>query len=500
VMRSLGAGGEFWEILFRERTLDILWRTVILVISVTALSLVVALPLAWLTTRSDLPFRRMWAVLSIIPLVIPSYVAGLVVVAAFGPKGTLQDLLEGPFGVDRLPNIYGFPGAVLTITMVSFPYMLLVLRASMQRMDRCMEEASRSLGHGPFSTFRKVTLPHLRPSIAAGALLVSLYTMSDFGAVSLLRYETFTWAIYLQYETSFDRMVAAALSLVLVLIAVVILVIELRMRGRAQYHRSAAGVAHTPVIVRLGRWRWPALGFSSLVVLISLVIPVSILLYWTIRGVSEGESISLNWDYAFNSAYASGIAALVTVAAALPVAILAVRYSGRLSSLLERATYIGFAMPGVVVGLALVFFATNYADFVYQTMALLIFAYVISFLPQAVGAIRASLLQVNPRLEEASRSLGRNSFRTTLSVTIPLIRPGMMAGAALVFLTVMKELPATLILSPFGFKTLATSIWSSTSEAFFARAAISSLLLILVSSVPMAYFVIRDGGRKGEHE
>ncbi len=183
-------------------------------------------------------------------------------------------------------------------------------------------------------------------------------------------------------------------------------------------------------------------------------------------------------------------------AAALPVAILAVRYSGRLSSLLERATYIGFALPGIVIALALVFFGANYATPLYQTLGLLIFAYVILFLPQAVGATRSRLLQISPRLEEAARSLGSTPLQTLTKITLPLVRPGILAGAALVFLTTMKELPATLLLSPIGFKTLATSIWSATSEAFFARAAVPALLLILVSSVPMAFLVIRE--RRGQ--
>jgi iron(III) transport system permease protein len=190
------------------------------------------------------------------------------------------------------------------------------------------------------------------------------------------------------------------------------------------------------------------------------------------------------------------LAAIVTVVAALPVAILAVRYAGRISGLLERATYIGFALPGIVIALALVFFGANYATPIYQTLGLLIFAYIILFLPQAVGAIRSGLLQISPRLEEAARSLGRTPRQTLTTVTLPLVRPAILAGAALVFLTTMKELPATLILSPIGFKTLATSIWSATSEAFFARAAVPALLLILVSSVPIAFMVIRE--RRGQ--
>ena len=492
LMRTMGAGGEVWDLLFRMRTLAILGRTLGLVAAVTGISVVISLPLAWLTTRTDLPFRKVWAVLTVLPLAIPSYVAGFVVVAAFGPRGILQQALSGLFGLERLPEIYGFPGALLTITMVTFPYVLLTMQASIRGQDPCLEEASRSLGHSAWATFRKVTLPQLRPSIAAGSLLVALYTLRDFGAVSLLRYETFTWAIYLQYQTSFDRMVAAALSLVLVAVAVIILFAEVRTRGRAQYHRVSVGVERLAGFIKLGGWRWPAFGLCALIVLLSLIMPMSILGYWLVRGVSSGEPFNVVWMPVLNSGYVAVLAALVTIAAALPVVILSVRYSSRISSLLERSTYIGFALPGIVVALALVFFGANYATPIYQTLGLLIFAYVILFLPQAVGAVRSSLLQLSPRVEEAARSLGSSSWRVLLKVTIPILRPGILAGAALVFLTSMKELPATLLLSPIGFKTLATSIWSATDEAFFTRAAIPALLLIMLSSIPMAFIVARE--------
>ncbi|MBI2846958.1 MAG: iron ABC transporter permease [Chloroflexi bacterium] len=493
VLRASGAGMELWSLLFRTRTLDILGRTLILVIAVIGISLAISLPLAWLTQRTDLPLRRMWSILTVLPLVIPSYVAGFVIVAALGPRGILQQALAGPFGVERLPDIYGFPGAFLAVTLVAYPYILLPLQASIRGLDPRIEEVARSLGHGRWDTFRRVVLPQLRPAMAAGVLLVGLYTLRDFGAVSLLRYETFTWAIYLQYQTSFDRILAAGLSLVLVFMALAILFLEFHTRGKSHYHRTAASVSRSPAYVKLGRWQWPALGFCALVVLVALVMPVSILSYWLVRGFSGGGALWQTTGYALNSAYVSGLAAVVTAIAAISVAVLDVRYPSLFSRLLERITYIGFALPGIVIALALVFFGANYATLVYQTLALLVFAYAVLFLPQAVGSVRSSLLQVSPRLEEAARSLGRTPLQVLAAVTLPLVRPGILAGAGLVFLTTMKELPATLLLSPIGFKTLATSIWSATSEGSFARAAFPAVLLILLSSVPMAFLIVRGG-------
>ena len=491
LVRSLGAGAEAWDLLFRARTVEVFARTVGLIVAVTGGCIAIAVPLAWLTVRTDLPLGRAWSVATVLPLAIPSYVGGFLVVVALGPRGMLQGFLEGLFGVERLPEIYGFPGAALTLTLLSYPFVLLTVRSALLRMDPALEETSRGLGHGAWATFFRVTLPQLRPAIGAGGLLVALYTLSDFGAVSLLRYETFTWAIFLQYE-GFNRGIAAVLSLVLVGVAAGILLLEAGTRGRSRYYRSTAGAVRPVRVAPLGRWRWPAFGLCGGVVLMALVLPLAILGYWMLRGISAGEPLDFLWGRALNSIYVSGLAAGVAVVAALPVALFAVRHPGWLSMVIERISYIGFALPGIVVALALVFFGITYAPALYQTTGLLIFAYVVLFLPAALGTVRTSLLQVNPGLEEAARSLGRRPFRVMTTVTVPLVRPGVLAGASLVFLVALKELPATLLLSPTGFQTLATTIWSAASEAFFARAAAPSLLLILVASVPTAWLLLRE--------
>ena len=205
-----------------------------------------------------------------------------------------------------------------------------------------------------------------------------------------------------------------------------------------------------------------------------------------------GEPLLLLWGPAFNSITISITAAVVTVLAAIPVAVLSVRYASMLGIVIEKVTYIGFALPGIAVALGLVFFGANYMPVIYQTFVILIAAYIILFLPAAVSSIRASLLQVRPEIEQAGRSLGHSSFYVLKSLTIPLVQHGMFAGGAIVFLLTMKELPATLILSPLGFDTLATSIWSASSEAFFAQAAAPALLLILVSALPLTFITIKE--------
>ncbi len=497
VLRSLENGwGEFFEVALRPRTLAVLARSVVLATVVTAASVAVAVPLAWLTTRTDLPGRRAWAVLAALPLVVPSYVGGLVLVSTFGPRGLLQDALA-PLGVERLPEIYGLPGAALALTLFSYPYVLLTVRGALRGMDPALEEASRSLGSGGWSTFFRVTLPQLRPAIVAGALLVALYSLSDFGAVSLLQFDSFSREIYTQYRSAFDRTPAAILGLMLVALTGAILALEARTRGRARYHRSSAGSVRPRggTVVALGRWRWPALLFCGAVVLLALVVPVGVLVFWLARGLASGEPLRLLWGAAFDSVYVSALAAAVAALAALPVAILAVRFPGWMAGLIERLSYLGYALPGIVLALSLVFFGANYAPGLYGTLALLVFAYAVHFLPQAVGATRATLLQVSPSVEEAARGLGRGPAGVMATVTAPLASSGIIAGSALVFLTTMKELPATLLLAPLGFDTLATSIWTATSEAFFARAAAPALLLVLVSALPMYLLLIKERSR-----
>jgi iron(III) transport system permease protein len=492
VIRSAGASSEAWDLLLRPRTAQILGRSMLLVATVTTLCLAIALPLAWLTVRTDLPMRRTWGVLTALPLVIPSYVGAFLVISVLGPKGLVQGLLSGPFGVDRLPNIYGLAGATITLTLLSYPYVLLTVRSVLANLDPALEESARSLGAGPVRVQFRVVLPLLRPAAASGGLLVGLYTLADFGAVSLLRYETFTWAIYQQYQSAFDRSIAAVLSLVLVALAVGVLLVEARSRGKLRYHRSTPGARRLPRVVHLGKWRWPALAFCGAIVLFALVLPMSVLGYWVVRGIASGEGFDSLWSATWSSVSVSAMAAVVVAALSIPVAVLAVRYPSLPSRIIERLTFTGYALPGIVVALALVFFGTTIALPIYQTIWLLLIAYIVLFFPAALGATRSALLQVSPRLEESARGLGRGPLRTLKDVTVPLMRSGVAAGAALVFLITMKELPATLILGPLGFKTLATTIWSASSEAFFARAAAPALVLILLSSVPMALLMLRD--------
>ncbi len=492
VVRATSGGTDALRVLEREGTFELVLRTGLLVAAVVAGACAIGLPLAFLVTRTDLPARRALAVLAPLPLVIPSYVAALALLGAFGPRGLLQRLLESPFGVERLPEIYGFFGAWLALTLSTYPYVFLLAAATLRSLDPTLEEAARGLGHGRWSVFRRVTLPTLRPSLAAASLLVALYALSDFGAVSLMQYDALTRSIYLQYRSLFDRTPAAVLALVLVALTIALLVLEARTRRDGTVRAGTRPAARIP----LGAWRYPALAFSVATVGLFLVVPLSVLVYWSARAIPLGYGIEIAWKPALSSLLVSAIAAGVAVLAVLPVALLSRRYPSATTGWLERLAYTGNALPGIVIALALVFFAANYAGFIYQTLALLVFAYVVRFFPQALAAVGAALEAVNPRLEEAARGLGRGPLAVLATVTGPLISPGLLAGAALVFLNAMKELPATLLLRPIGFETLATEIWKYTALGSYSRAAPPALLLIFVSA-PFVYVLATRRGSTG---
>ena len=431
----------------------------------------------------------MWAVVCALPLVIPSYIGAYLMVSALGPSGLAQDVL----GVEQLPSIYGFPGAWFVLTAFTFPYVLLPVQAVLRQLDPSLEEAARGMGRAPLEVFRTVVLPQLVPAIGAGGLLVALYVLSDFGAVSILRFDSFTRVIYTTYRSSFDREGAAALACLLVLLTVVVLWLEGRTRRQhGAYRRTAPGAQRRAPVAQLGRWKWPALGFVGGVVTFALVLPVAVLLYWSTKSVAADVDWAAVFEAAGNSLLGAALAAIVAAAAGLPVALLASRHPGRPSSLIERASFAGHALPGIVVALALVFVGTRAWPALYQTLAMLVLAYVILFLPQAIGAARAALLRIDPHVEEAARSLGRTPLGVLRTITAPLARSGVVAGALLVFLTAVKELPATLLLAPIEFNTLATEIWRTSSDAFFERGAVPSLVLLAVSAVPLALLTIRS--------
>ncbi len=472
-----------------SQTASITLNSIVLMAFVTAFSILLGVPLAMLTTRTDLPYPHVWTVVAALPLVIPSYIGAIAFVSMFGSGGEIDTLL----GM-TIPRIDGLPGAVFIITLYTYPYVFLTTRAALLSMDTSLVDAARTLNAGRWEAFRRVTLPQIRPGIAAGALLAALYAVSDFGTPAFMQARVFTSTIYWEFG-GFAVEYAALLALQLVAIVAVILVIEAGI-GRDE---DASGGSSRGDIVRLGRWRWPAMGFVATLGTVTIVVPIVIFLNWLFR--SRGDpipSLQFHPEFAINSVYLALLAALVACLFALPVAYYSGRTNSMFSRILERATYIGFAVPGIVIGLALVFLGTRTLPSLYREgVLLLVFAYVVRFLPQAVGTVRSSVLQIDDSTIEAARTLNAGRIETFRRVTLPTIAPGVVAGAVLVFLTTMKELPMTLMLQPIGMDTLVIIIWDAQAALAYRYAAIPALLLVLISGLSMLVLLRQEGSGVG---
>ncbi|WDZ88062.1 ABC transporter permease [Micromonospora cathayae] len=474
-VRTVEAGGpKLAEELLTTRVAVLAARSLGLAAVVTVACVLLGVGTAWLVTRTDLPGRRAFAVLAALPLAVPTYIA------AFAWVST----------VDRLA---GFWPAALVLTLCSYPYVFLPVAAALRGADPAQEEVSRSLGRSGWQTFTGVTLRQIRPATAAGALLVALYVLSDFGAVSILRTDTFTRAIFVAFDLGFDRTGALVLSSVLVALTVLLLAGETATRRRGARYARIGGARRPPVRIRLGAVRWPTIGALLAVAALALGVPAVSLAQRLAAGVSRPGALGEVAAAAGNSLWFSLVGAGLTILLALPLGLLTARAPGPLTTVLDRLAYLAHALPGVVIGLSLIFFGINVAYPLYQTPWLLALAYATLFLPLAVGAVAGAAGQAPPGLEEVARSLGRGPWAVLRTVTLPLTLPGIGAGAALVFLTGMKELPATLLLRPTGTDTLATELWTHTAVGAYAAAAPYAALLVAISVVPTWWLVARSG-------
>jgi iron(III) transport system permease protein len=450
-------------------------RSLALAAVVTAACTVAGVATAFLVVRTDLPARRMFSVLAALPLAVPTYIA------AFAWMSSVD-------------GFAGFWASALVLTLCCYPYTFLPVAAALRRADPAQEDVARSLGHDPWRTFRSVTVPQMRPAIAGGGLLVALYVLSDFGAVALLRTDTFTRAVFTAFELGFDRTGALVLSTVLVLATTVLLAGESMTRRRGtRYAAVGSGSRRPPRPARLGRWRAPAVLVLAGITALALGVPALNLTRWLAAGVSRPGTAAEIAAAAGNSLTVSAAGAVLTILLALPIGLLVARVPGPLAYAVERLSYLTHALPGVVIGLSLVFFGVQVVQPLYQTRWLLTLAYAALFLPLAVAAVGAAAAHAPPVLDDVARSLGRSPLSAFASVTVPLVAPGIAAGAALVFLTCMKELPATLLLRPTGMDTLATELWTHTTVAAYAAAAPYAALLVALSAIPAWFLAARSG-------
>ncbi len=454
------------ELLFRQLTAMLVWNTVALVVVVTVLCAVVGTLAAWFVQRTDLPCRRLLAILVVIPLGIPDFVV------SFGWRAIF-------------PSIGGFWAAVLVMTLAVYPLVFLPVAASLRAADPAQEEVARSLGLGRLRTFWTVTVGQARVAILGGAILVGLVVLAEFGAFEILGFQTLTTEIYNEFQVGFNEPAACALSLILVLLGGLLLASEDSVRGRGRAARLGAGAARQLRPVPLGRARPAALAGVALLVMLALGVPVGAIVYLMVRGGNSTLPPASLWIATLNTfAYGAAAGAVATVAA-LPVALLSVRFRRSGVIALERSNMLVLAVPGLVVALSFTYVTEHFLQGrFYLTSPLLVLAYAIMFFPLAVVSVRAAVSRSPVGLEEVGRSLGVPRRSVLWRVTLPLIGPGLAAAFALVFLETATELTATLVLHPTNVETLATQFWAYQSNLSYSQAAPYAGVMVLIAAVP----------------
>lgn len=498
VWRAVALDADVGEIL--RESAGPLWRTVQLAVLVSLATGILGTTLAWLLIRTDIPLARVWRLLVMLPLVFPSFVGAAAYLAGLGPDGVLRAFLDavGVQGPDRFRGLWA---SVFVLTAFTYPYVHLPVAARLAALPPSIEESARLLGDRPLRLFFRIVFPAIRSSVLGGMLIVCLYSLSEFGAVQLLAYDTLTRVVYA--TRLLDRAQSFAAAGLLVVLALVAVALERRLG--ASLRTTAPQGMRRSVPLPIGGWRWPAAALVVGVLLVALVAPLASLAQWAWRGIAQGANpiAQLGSDLAglagpsWSTAWIGSVAALVTIPIVLSSAVVTARYRSRLSPFVTGSILCGFAVPGLVIALSLAFWALNVPlfDRLYQSAALLIAAYVIHFGAQAVRPSEVAVASVSGHVRESARLLGASPLRRVLTVDLPMIRPGLIAGAGLVLLSTVKELPATLLLAPIGVQTLSTKIWGAFESGFLAQAGLASITLLVVSGALTWVLVLRRSER-----
>ncbi len=484
---------------------ELIRNTLVLLLGVGLGVFLLGTSLAWLVTAYEFPGRRWFEWLLMLPLAIPAYVLAFVMIGLLDFAGPVQTALR-PWFVDLawFPQIRSPLGVVLVMSLALYPYVYLLARSAFLSQGRAALEAGRVLGMGPIAAFLRVALPMARPAVVAGVALALMETLADFGAVAVFNYDTFTTAIYKAWYGLFSLPAAAQIASILLLFVALALFIERSARGNARY---ASGRSHPVLRKVLSRRHGIAAAVFCLLVLIpAFFAPVVQLALW----VAETVQVELDGTYLQllrNTLLFGGIAALLTLLASLVLVLTLRQRDEPVTRVAVRVATLGYALPGSVLAVgSMMAFVTmdRYLDrWVQQltgegiglllsgTAFALIFTYVVRFLAVAHGAVDSAFEQVRPSLSEAARGLGAGNFEIVRRVILPLLRPGMVTALLLVLVEVMKEMPATLLLRPFGGDTLAVRIYELTSEGEWERAALPSLTLVLAGLLPVLLLVRR---------
>jgi iron(III) transport system permease protein len=460
---------------------------------VACLTLLLGVSTAWLVTRIEFPGRRLWEGALVLPLAMPTYVLAYIysyLLGFGGPVEHIWQLVAGPQA--RIFSPQSYLGATLVMTLDTFPFVYLLSRSALLNLNVSFEEVSRASGISRMKTLWLVTLPLMRPSIAAGLALVILYVVSDFGAVSLLRYQTLTYAVFQQMTGRSDNTAASILSLLLVGLALLFLVTERWFRHRSRFYQTT-GRYRRPERHRFG-WLGTTLvtGYLMLVVGASFGLPAYLLIIWSLSPEAQATIDTRFFGFLWNSGFLAACAATGGVLIGLPLAYMANRRPSWLNLGCLQAAYAGYVLPGPVAALAVLVLCLNLTPFLYGSVLVLIVAYVIHFLPAGLQSLEPALQQITPNLEEVARTLGLGVRQTWQHVTLPLMRNGFIVAWVLMFLQTMKELPATLLLRPVGFDTLAIRVWMEASEEYYQLAAPSALLIVLLGLPTLLLLLSKD--------
>jgi len=500
-----------WAHLWETQMARLLGNTVVLLLGVGGGVTLLGVSLAWLTSLCEFPGRRWldWALM--LPFAIPAYVLAFVFIGLLDFAGPVQTLAREWFGSSvRFPPVRSTGGVILVLVLVFYPYVYLLARSAFIAQGKGLMEAARVLGQSPWQAFWSVALPMARPAIGAGLALAMMETLADFGAVSVFNFDTFTTAIYKTWYGFFSLTSATQLASLLLLAVALVLYGERRARGIA---RPANDRARSAALYHLrGLKALAASGWCLLVFLCAFVIPVLQLLVWLWqRGRFDLDERYLG--LILHTLYLGGMAALITVAVALLLAFARRQAPVRSIRGAVALANLGYALPGSVLAVSIML-AFSYLDrelviplsgwlggagkpILLGSIGALLLAYLIRFMAVAFGPLESSLARIRPSLPQASRSLGVGGPRLFFRVYLPLLLPGTLSAALLVFVDVLKEMPATLLMRPFGWDTLAVRIFEMTSEGEWARAALPALSLVLVGLLPVILLIRRSAKRVG---
>ena len=490
---ALSADPGVWSRLWTTRVPELLWNTISLAGAVVLLALVLGVSTAWIVTRCDFPGRRLWEVALVLPLAMPTFVLAYVfnyLLGFGGPVEALWQMLAGPQA--RIFSPQSFLGVTVVMGLATFPFIYLLTRSALLNFNVSFEEVARTCGASPLRRIISVTLPLLRPSIVAGVALVILYVVSDFGAVSLLRYQTLTYAVFQQMTGQLDNQAASILSVLLVVLALLFLLTERWFRRKSRFYQTA-GRYRAPQRIQCNWLQTVSLTASlSMILGAAFGVPVCLLILWSLSPEAFAILDARFFGFVWNSAVLATLAATAGVLVGLPLAYLASRKPTWLNTGCLQAAYAGYVLPGPVAALAVLILCLKLIPVVYGTVFVLIIAYVLHFLPAGLQSLEPAIQQITPNLEEVARTLGLSARQTVRQVTLPLIRNGIIVAWVLIFLQTMKELPATLLLRPVGFDTLAIRVWLEASEEYYQLAAPSALLIVLVGLPALGLLLSRD--------